>query len=347
MPPPVKRVRTALFGLGAVGLDCLRLAAVNPGLEVVGAVDDMPERVGRPVAGLTGMGQLDGLTVVPDLETLFRDSPPELILHVGGPRVLEELPRLRPALEMGVSVISQCAELVYPQIKAPQLAREIDALCRHTGARLFATGINPGFVMDVLPVCLSNCCRELHAVRVERVVGVSADDSGLLDQIGVGETLEEVAERLRQGWVGHAGLTESVGLIAHALGWKLDRTVLEGEPIAASAEFRLGQRIVSIGRASGIRQRATGLRNGKVLIELDLIQQAGAAEARDILRMEGEPRVEVRVPGGLNEGQSIPAAMINAAPRLLRAAPGLHLGTELALPHWSGNAEDAAHFFRI
>jgi 2,4-diaminopentanoate dehydrogenase len=347
MTTPARRVRVAVFGLGAVGLECLRLAAATPSLEVVGAVDDHPERAGRALTALTGLGQLDGLVVSANLEALFRETPPEVILHAGSPRVLEVLPAIRPALELGVSVVSNCAELVFPFLKAASLSREIDALCRHAQSRLVATGINPGFVFDVLPLCLSGCCREVTAVRVERIADARSVAADWREQFGIGAARDDVADRLRLGTAGHVGLPESVAFVAHALGWELDQVLQEGEPVLAPRDIACGDRVIPAGSVSGVRQRARGVRAGQTAIQLDLGIEIVVAAPRDTIHLEGLPPLTVQLAGDLSDASTTPALMINTIPRLLEAAPGLHLATDLALPRWSGNATGVPRNFRV
>lgn len=343
----MKRLKIAQFGLGSVGLETLRLAAQHPALEVVGAVDRAPALAGRTLTELTGLGALDGLVVVRDLEELFRETPPDLILHTATSRVLEALPQIRPALELGVSVVSSCEEMVFPALKAASLAREIDALCRHTGARVVATGVNPGFVMDVLPLCLTGACQDVERVRVERVVDAATRRRSLQEKIGCGMPRAELAEQLRQGRAGHAGLPESVALLAHGLGWELDEVQQEGAPVVAEEELRSEFFRVRPGEVCGIRQRATGWRGGAAVIELDLCIALGAPEPHDRIRLDGLPPLDVRIPGGIAGEAATVGALLNAVPRLLAAAPGLHLAPALSLPRWSGFFSGAPRNFRV
>ncbi len=338
----MKRVKVALFGLGPIGLETLRQAAGYPGLEIVGAVDRAPHLVGRTLTELTGLGSLDGLVVARDLEELCRETLPDLILHAASSRVLEAVPQIRPALELGISVVSSCEELVFPALKAPQLAREIDGLCRHTGARLVATGVNPGFVMDVLPLCVSGLCLAVQRMRVERVVDAATRRRSLQEKIGCGMPFEEFAEKMRQGGSGHAGLPESVALLAHALGWSLDEITQVGEPVVAKQELRSEFFRVRTGEVCGIHQRATGWRVGEAVIELDLRMALGVEEPHDQISLEGTPPLELRVPGGVPGDVATVACLLNAVPRLMAAAPGLHLAPELPLPQWTGNFSGAS-----
>jgi 4-hydroxy-tetrahydrodipicolinate reductase len=183
----MKRVKVAQFGLGAIGLESLRLAAEQPWMEIVGAVDNDPEKYGRSLVELTGLGSLDGLSLCPTLEELFRETQPEVILHTTSSSAAATLQQIRPALELGLAVASTCEELIYPALQSPELARELNALCLHTKTRLVATGVNPGFVMDLLPICLTGVCRAVDHIRAERVVDASTGRQPLQAKIGCGQ----------------------------------------------------------------------------------------------------------------------------------------------------------------
>lgn len=334
----MKRIKVAQFGLGPIGVESLKLAAQQPWLEVVGAVDHDPSKVARPLTEITGLGQLDGLRVTRDLEALFRETPPEVILHTASSSVTATLAQMRPALEFGVSVASTCEQLIFPALKEPALAQEYDALCRHTGARIVATGVNPGFVMDVLPIALTGVSRRVESIFVERIVDASTRRSPLQAKIGSGQEPEEFTDKLRAGRAGHAGLIESAALVAHAMGWVLESLTEEGEPVIAERELTTPRFTVPKGKVCGIRQRVVGTSEGVERVVLEIAMFLGARQPRDRVVVRGWPPLDVTVSGGVAGDEATVAALINVVPRLLATAPGLRLATDLALPKWAANS---------
>ncbi|HYC70523.1 MAG TPA: hypothetical protein VEB66_04905 [Opitutaceae bacterium] len=332
----MQRTKVAQFGLGPIGLESLRLAATIPTLEIVGAVDNDPAKAGRSLADLTGVGALDGLTVVRTVEDLFRENPPTVILHTASSSAATTFAQMRPALELGVNVVSTCEELIFPALRAPALAKEYDVLCRHAGARIVATGVNPGFVMDALPICLTGVCREVEAITIERVVDAATRRQPLQAKIGSGQPAAAFRERLASGRAGHAGLRESLALVAHALGWTLDAVHETAEPVVAAGAIRTEFFDVAPGQVCGIHQRAVGLVGGRERVVLDLQMYLGAPDPRDVIVVRGRPDLHLRLEGGVAGDTATIAALVNTVPRLLAAAPGLRLLTELALPVWTG-----------
>jgi 4-hydroxy-tetrahydrodipicolinate reductase len=334
--PGMKRIKVAQFGLGPIGLESLRFAAAQPWIEIVGAVDHDPGKYGRSLVELTGLPQLDGLSLCPTLEALFRETQPEVILHTATSSAAATLQQIRPALELGLAVASTCEELIFPALQSPALAQELNVLCLHAKARLVATGVNPGFVMDLLPVCLTGVCRRVDHIRVERIVDAATRRQPLQAKIGSGQPPEEFRLKLAAGSAGHAGLRESAALVAQALGWKLDEITQSAEPVVAARAIATAHFAVAASETCGIHQRVTGTEAGRERIVLDLKMFLGAPEPRDVIAIRGRPDLNVVLAGGVAGDDATIAALINVVPRLLAAPPGFRLLTELAVPAWTG-----------
>ncbi len=328
----MKKVKVAQFGLGPIGLASLQLAASNPWMEIVGAIDNDPAKAGRSLAEFTGLGSLDGLTVSPTLEEVFRDTQPDVILHTATSRARATLEQMRPALEFGVSVASTCEELIFPKLKVPELFEEYHALCRHTGARMVATGVNPGFVMDLLPICLTGVCRSVDHIKVERIVDATTRRQPLQAKIGSGQSPAEFRTKLHAGKAGHAGLRESLALVAHAMGWTLDAIDERSEPVVARHEIQTEFFTVAIGQVCGIHQRVSGSVAGVEKISLEIQMYLEAPAPHDTIVISGRPNLNMTIAGGVAGDDATVASLINVVPRLLAAPAGLRLLTELAVP---------------
>ncbi len=328
----MKKIKVAQFGLGPIGLESLRFAAEQPWIEIVGAVDNDPRKYGRSLVELTGLPLLDGLSLCPTLEELFRETQPDVILHTASSSAAATMQQVRLALEMGLAVASTCEELIYPALKSPALAQELNVLCLHTKARIVGTGVNPGFVMDLLPICLTGVCRSVESIRVERVVDASTRRQSLQAKIGSGQDPDEFRLKLATGQAGHAGLQESAALVAHAMGWKFDEITERGEPIVATKDITTEFFRVAAGQACGIHQRVEGSEGGRERLALDLKMYLGAPKPRDAIVIRGRPDLNVVVEGGVAGDDATIAALVNVVPRLMAAPPGLRLLTELALP---------------
>lgn len=338
----MKKIKVIQFGLGPIGLESLKLAAEQSWLEIVGGVDIDPAKVGRSLADLTGVAALAGARVHPTLEALFAAvGKPDVILHTAGSSAATSFAQMRPALEQGVSVASTCEELIFPALKTPEIARDYDLLCRNSGARIAGTGVNPGFVMDILPICLTGVSREVRSLYVERVVNASTRRQPLQAKIGSGQNPEAFRAKFAVGKAGHAGFQQSVALLAHAMGWKLDEIRESCEPVVATSRVVTKFFDVAPGQSLGIHQKCVGLSGGETKIKLDLQMYLDAPLPHDAIVVKGRPDLNLVLNGGVAGDDATVAALINIVPRLLAAAPGVRLMTELAVPAWCNPAGPA------
>ncbi len=327
-----KRVKIAQFGLGPIGLETVKLASTKAWAEVVGGIDNAPEKAGRDLGELTGTRGLRGRHVYASLEQLLEDAKPDVLLHTAVSRFRAAYPQLEPIVGHGINVVSSCEELLFPRLREPRLASRLDRLCQRSGTRVVATGVNPGFVMDVLAVCLTGVCRQVRAVHVQRVVNASTRREPLQRKIGSRLPPAEFNRRFRQGRAGHAGLKESLALIAYSLGWKATQLLETCEPVVAQRLIRTRFLEVQPGQTCGLHQRAQARVDGEIRLSLDLKMHLDAPDPHDHIQIEGDPPLDLRLQGGVAGDEATVAALINTAPRLLRARPGLRLMTELPVP---------------
>ena len=152
---------------------------------------------------------------------MWKKVKPDVVVHTAGSRAKLSFEQCKPMLQKGLAVVSSCEELLFPAHRAPKETVAMDKLCRKSGGRILGTGVNPGFVLDLLPVCLSGVCRSVKSVYGERVVNASTRRQPLQKKIGSGLEPAEFKRLWNEGKAGHAGFQESLLLIAHAFGWKV------------------------------------------------------------------------------------------------------------------------------
>jgi len=326
------RIKIAQFGLGPIGLETLKLAATRDWAEIVGGIDNDPAKAGQDLGRLAQTKSLRGLKVYRSLDELAANAKPDLIFHTAVSKFKDAFPQLEPMARQGISVVSSCEELLFPQLRNPALAARLDRICKQSRARVIGTGVNPGFVMDVLPVCLTGVSREVRAVHVQRVVNASTRRAPLQKKIGSGLRPAEFRRLFKQGKAGHAGLKESLALIAHCLGWKLGIISETGEAVVAARDIRTQHLEVKKGQTCGLHQRAEAKVNGKVCLTLDLKMYLDATNPHDAVQIEGEPPLKLIITGGVAGDRATVAALVNTAPRLLQAPAGLLLMTDLTVP---------------
>lgn len=332
-----QKIKVAQFGLGLIGIESIKLALAKPWIEIVGAVDIDPAKSGRPLSEIVGVESLANASVYHSFEALSAEVMPDVILHTAGSKVDDTFDQIEPMIRAGVSVVSSCEELLYPALRSPTRSREIDAMCRDFGAGVLGTGVNPGFVMDVLPVCITGVSREVNRIEVHRVVNASTRRQALQKKIGSGMNPDDFRALFKAGKAGHAGFQESAALICHAMGWKFEGLTETCEPVVADHDIQTQYFSVARGLTCGIHQvvkaHVTGA-DGKSVVPLtmDLKMYLDAKNPHDRVIVEGEPNLDCLLQGGVAGDSATVAALVNAVPRVLKAGAGLHLMTDLAVP---------------
>ena len=127
-------------------------------------------------------------------------------------------------------------------------------------------------------------------------------------------------------------MKESLALVAHCLGWSPDDIVETGDAIVADHHIRTPHLEVKKGQTCGLHQRAEATVNGRICLTLDLRMYLDAKNPHDAVQVEGDPPLNVVIQGGVAGDQATVAALVNTAPRLLRASAGLLLMTDLPVP---------------
>lgn len=318
--------RVLLIGLGPLGLRIGRELVARGVGGLVGAVDTAPELAGQPVSKLIA-GADAGLEVAASLEAFGLWDRVDAVLVTTSSTVRACASTFAACLREGKAVVSTCEELVWPLLREPGLAKELDATAKKHGGRLLGTGVNPGFLMDALPTFLTAVCSGVEHVRVERIQDATTRRVPFQKKIGAGLSVEGFGKRLAAGGFGHVGLGESMHLLAAGVGLDIARWEERIGPVVATKGLPGvgGEGRIEAGMVAGIEQTATGWdKVGKSVVEMLFHAAIGADGAKDRAVIRGNPSMEMVLPGGVHGDTATCAIAVNAIPSLIAAPPGLH-----------------------
>jgi hypothetical protein len=328
--------RVMIMGLGPIGAGVARQLATRKNFKIVCAVDIDPAKAGKDLGEVIGLGKKTGVKVGTDPAAAVRKTKPQVAVLCTSSALKKVWPQVEAVLKLRVPIVSTTEELSYPWFSNRALARKIDAAAKKAKVAVVGTGVNPGFAMDALPITLTAICERVDSVRVDRIQDARIRRLPFQQKIGSGLTPAEFGERVKALTVRHVGLTESVAMIADALGWKLDRITDEIQPKIAEAPVESQFLKVEAGKVCGIVQDGIGSINGKPVIALHMEAYLGAPETYDRVRIEGSPRLDVKATGGYHGDVATHSITVNTIPKALSAPPGLHTMRSLALPSFAG-----------
>lgn len=305
-----------------MGIKMANFIAERKNLQTIAAVDLSDNVKGKYLSALPGC-TAQGVRIVGSIEEAIAKQKPDVALLT----TVSDMERITPQIEAivahGIPVVSTCEELCYPWKTYPDLAKRIDEAAKAVGVAVLSTGVNPGFMMDTLPTMLTAVCQYVHKVTVHRVQNARHRRLPFQQKIGAGLTLEEFEAKKENGSLRHVGLTESMHLIAHRMGWELDRTEDLIAPVVAVEQIKTPEMTIQPGHAMGVRQIGNGYVNGEVKVKLIFQATMGEPKSYEEVFIEGTPEICSRIPGGVNGDIATCAIALNAIPQVLRSAPGL------------------------
>jgi hypothetical protein len=329
-------IRVLHFGLGPIGLGIVRQVAERRGFKIVGAVDIDPAKVGRDLSEVAGLNKPLRVRVSDDAKKAIKASKPDVAVVCTSSSLKTVLPQFETVLKLRVPIVSTTEELAYPTKGNMRYAREIHHLAKKAKVAVLGTGVNPGFVMDALPITLTGVCERVDAIHVDRIQDARIRRLPFQQKIGAGLTREQFQKKVDDGSVRHVGLAESISMIADALGWKLEKVTDEIQPKIAELTVLSEFLAVDPGYVCGIIQDGVGYRNGQPAITLHMEAYLGAPESYDAVEVTGSPALKMKIAGGVHGDIATTSIAVNSLPKILAVAPGLHTMRDMPIPSFFG-----------
>jgi hypothetical protein len=329
-------IKVLHVGLGPIGAAVVRQIAGRKGFRIVGAADIDPLKSGRDLGQVAELGKPLRVKVSADVRKAIKAARPDVVVHCTSSSLKTVLPQIEEILKLKVPIVSTTEELAYPTKRNLRYAKIIHQLAKKSKVAVLGTGVNPGFVMDVLPITLSGVCERLEAIRIDRVQDARIRRLPFQQKIGAGLTREQFQKKVDDGSVRHVGLAESVSMIADAFGWKLDRITDEIQPRMATETVASEFLAVDAGFVSGIVQDGIGYRNGLPVITLHMEAYLGAPESYDSVRITGSPALTMKIAGGVHGDIATASIVVNSLPKILEVPPGLHTMRDMPIASFYG-----------
>jgi 4-hydroxy-tetrahydrodipicolinate reductase len=325
-------IKVMHFGLGPIGAAVVKQVAARPGFKIVGAIDIDAAKVGRDLGDVVGLPKRLGVKVADDAAKALKAARPDVVVLCTSSSIKKIVPQIETIVKSKAAIVSTTEELSYPGYTHIRAARVIHAMAKKAKVAVLGTGVNPGFAMDALPIALTACCERVDRVVVNRVQDARIRRLPFQQKIGAGLTTEQFQKKVDDGSVRHVGLTESIAMIADALGWTLERITDEIQPKLASVTVSSEFLAVDPGYVCGIVQDGVGYRKNEPVIKLHMEAYLGSPETYDSVDVEGSPNLSMRIAGGIHGDIATASIVVNSIPRVLAAAPGLHTMRDLPLP---------------
>ena len=315
-------LRVIQFGLGPIGSAVARLVDERSDLKLVGGVDIAPNKVGTDVGEVIGLEHKTGFAVETSLKDVLARTDADVVIHTTSSYFDLFKLQIEEILAAGLNIVSTAEELSFPWLENYVVANEIDAAAKRAEKTVLGTGVNPGFLMDTLPLTLTGICQSVDHVAVTRVINASERRGPFQAKIGSGMSVEAFMDKMESGRMGHVGLPESMGMLFDTLGRRMEKYEDSVEPVVADKLTQTNDFTVQPGEVKGLKQVARGFGSEGEFAVLTFIAALDMPNDGDQILIKGRPDLEVNL-HGTNGDLSTVAIAVNAVRRVFEAPAGL------------------------
>jgi hypothetical protein len=345
-------LRVVQWATGPVGREALRAIIEHPDLDLTGVVVYSPEKDGLDAGDLCGLPQT-GIKATRDPASALATGT-DAVCYT--PR-LPDFDEVCGILGDGANVVAT-PFLFYPPAYGPSVVDPLTDACRRGGTSVHGTGINPGFVGDLLVLVSTGLLRSLDHIEVHEVGNWSLLESRAMvfENARFGSSPADATltsnpyARTMSGY-----FKESICMVAAGLGVELERCTESQELLVADDPIDILSGTVEAGTVSGQHFRWAGVADDRDLLSIDTWWWVGGQRPKSYpsqrpdgwsIDIEGSPsmRLSMLALGSLDPARPLPikahvdaasvaTAMhaVNAIPVVCAAEPGIRTFLDLPL----------------
>ncbi|HEX2213773.1 MAG TPA: diacylglycerol kinase, partial [Mycobacterium sp.] len=266
-------IRVALIGTGNCGSLALRQLVTDARFELTGVGVSSDAKVGKDAGELAGLDVTTGILAVNDLDAIIADKPDCIVYcAMGDTRLPDAMADVRKILEAGIDVVgSALGVLQYPWGVIPdKYIQRVEDAAREGDSTVFMTGVDPGFVTDLLPFALAGTCQSIEQIRTMEIADYATYDGAtvMFDVMGFGNELGDLPMLYQPGVLSIAWGT-AIRQLAAGLGIEVDeiRDSVEQEP--APEDFEVAVGTIKKGTVAAVRFQIEGMVDGRPVIVVE------------------------------------------------------------------------------
>ena len=157
---------------GNVGKSAIASVAARNDMKLAGLYVYSDEKAGQDAGTIAGIGKL-GVPATNDIKEIL-NSDADVVIHTPLPSLVygenpnEDLDVFCKLLASGKDVITTVGYM-YPKVHGPAVMRRLNAACKKGNSTFHSTGVNPGWVGDLLPLTMSSLSKSIDQVYVQEI----------------------------------------------------------------------------------------------------------------------------------------------------------------------------------
>jgi hypothetical protein len=327
--------KVAVWSTGWIGSIAIGTAHRRADLDLVGVWVHSPEKEGRDAGELAGIGPI-GVAATNDVDAILAQGPECVIYAASGPQLdAAAVPDYVRLLEAGVNVVTVTSwGLVYPPAFEPTWRAQLEEAATRGGASLYASGIEPGFAADELPLVLSSMSNIIRSVRATEIMMYDTYPvEHVIRTMGFGVPMEETPLLAFPG-AQTATWGPSIRLVAEGLGVEVDEIREYFDRVPTDRDLDVASGHIPAGTGGAVRTQTVGVVNGEEAIVIEHVNRMAADLAPEwpvghrgvdgiyTIHIAGDPDIDLEMTVG-EHGTATDGAMVATAMRIVNAVPAV------------------------
>jgi hypothetical protein len=319
----MRRIKAVVYGVGSMGSVATRMM-LEKGVDIVGALARSPDKVGRDLGDVAGLGFQTGVTVEDDADRVLSGRQVDIAVIAVASYMSDMYEHLRRCAEHGVNAVTIAEEALYPWNSSPMATAELDRLARRHGVTLTGTGHQDVYWVNLVSMVLAT------AHRIEAVTGRASwnvDDFG--PEVAKDQRVDTSVEDFDR-WLAEADRPPSfgrntLGALVEDLGLSVasqqstTRPEVAKQPVPSKS---LGI-TVDTGRVIGFTDVDTVRSHEGITLTFEMtgrLYLEGEADIND-WTVTGEPELRLLNPA-VPTGVTTCTQLVNRIPDVINAPPG-------------------------
>jgi hypothetical protein len=332
-----------------VGRLAIRAIARRPDLDLVGVWVHSAEKDGVDAGALAGIDPI-GVAATTDADALLALAPDCVCYSASGEAMdAAAVPDMARMLAAGINVVTVSTPgLVHPAGYQAEWRAQLEEAAAKGNATLYASGIEPGFAGDQLPLTLMTMSDTVRTVRIQEIFRYDGYPVTfvMFDVFGFGKPMEYQAIMSMPG-VQSGSWGPPVRMIADRLGVELDEIRETYEKVVTPRTLEVAAGTIEAGTVGAVRFETIGVVDGQDAIVIEHVNRMAGdlapewpTASRDgtyRIVVQGNPdltcELAVGQPATASDDGMVATTMrlVNAIPYVCDAPPGLTSSLQLPL----------------
>jgi len=333
------KIRVVVWGLGVMGSGIATMVLSKKGFTIVGAIDMDPRKVGKKLYEVLGVeaNEDNSCIVTKNAEDVIKKGYADVCLMATASFTKVVFPLIKMAAQAGMDIVTTAEEMSYPRALDPKLSDEMDIIARENKVSILGTGVNPGFIMDLVAIMLTGVSDTVDSIKATRVNDLACFGKAVMVEQGIGLKPEAFIQGVKDNTIdGHVGFLQSFGMFEEAFNIKLNNIRQEKSPILTTIPRSTDIVSVNAGDVAGCKQMGYANLGENLFITMEHPQQIKPemenVDTGDYITIKGVPDLNLQIKPEIPGGIATVAICVNMIPLVMNSEPGLKTMLDLPVP---------------